>query len=623
MAATEETKDAAIANGLAWLASTQVISGSEGYWPYSNDGTLAATATAALAFVEAGYLPGDGSMYDDVVTKALNYVFNRATVESRFGVEYAGYERYAEDYNNDDVYDDGNDEAIYFNPGSSSRNVYTTGICTPVVYALGESLGVNTVVGMGSAAISGKTYAQAMQDLADWFSWAQVEPDRGNYRGGWRYDANYSSSDNSTAQWGALPLLYAQAWGLGISPYVYSELERWINYIQNANGGSGYDSPNTYVNVSKTGGLLLELAVIGADPSDSRVLDAVDFINGRWNTTPGGTWYGNLNHPYAMWAVYKGLQVYGYWVPYLCNGVMIHIGENIPAAPGGFDICFDADPATSAVGDWYSHYCEYLCSIQNGDGSWSGYSYWTGALATGWYINILRATIIPPPVIEVAVDIKPTSCPNPLNTKSNGVLPVAILGTDEFDVYEVNPETVTLAGVAPLRWDYEDVATPVDDDAEFCECTTEGPDGYLDMTFKFSTQDIVAALGMVADGDVIPLNLEGETFGGTDIEGADCVWIKHKVKDPPPPPMIYVGTFLGSQTVIHLSLGEATQVSMVVYDVCGKQVRTVVNSTLSSGHHTIQWNGRDEDDNAVADGVYFCRVKAGTVEKTVKTILMQ
>ena len=58
------------------------------------------------------------------------------------------------------------------------------------------------------------------------------------------------------------------------------------------------------------------------------------------------------------------------------------------------------------------------------------------------------------------IDIKPQSCPNPLNVKKKGVLPVAILGTADFDVNEVDPATVELEGVAPLRWDWEDVATP-------------------------------------------------------------------------------------------------------------------------------------------------------------------
>ena len=69
MAATEEAESTAIDNGLAWLAGAQTINGAEGYWPYGNDGTLATTASAALAFIEEGYYPGDGSMYDDVITR--------------------------------------------------------------------------------------------------------------------------------------------------------------------------------------------------------------------------------------------------------------------------------------------------------------------------------------------------------------------------------------------------------------------------------------------------------------------------------------------------------------------------------------------------------------------------
>ena len=55
------------------------------------------------------------------------------------------------------------------------------------------------------------------------------------------------------------------------------------------------------------------------------------------------------------------------------------------------------------------------------------------------------------PEIEVPMDIKPTSCPNPLNKKDKGVLPVAILGTEDYDVTMVDPSSVQLAGVVPLR----------------------------------------------------------------------------------------------------------------------------------------------------------------------------
>ncbi|NQU22104.1 MAG: hypothetical protein HQ567_12530 [Candidatus Nealsonbacteria bacterium] len=300
-AATEQQKQAAIDAGLAYLAGSQL---GDGHWAYSNNGELAATGSAALAFIEEGYLPNDGSIYGDVVGKAVNYIFNRATVQSGFGWETAGYPRHAEDYNNDGILNDGgNNQALYFNPGNYNRNVYTTGIVTPVVYALGEALGRDTTVGVGSVT-SSMTYEDVMQDIVDWFSFAQVEPNRGNSRGGWRYYANQTTSDNSTAQWGALPLLYGDLWGLPHPDYVEDELELWINYVQNPNGGSGYDNPYTYVNVAKTGGLLLELKVIGADENDPRVIAAQNFINSRWNTGPGGTWYGNLGLGLpAVWLV--------------------------------------------------------------------------------------------------------------------------------------------------------------------------------------------------------------------------------------------------------------------------------------------------------------------------------
>jgi hypothetical protein len=122
----------------------------------------------------------------------------------------------------------------------------------------------------------------------------------------------------------------------------------------------------------------------------------------------------------------------------------------------------------------------------------------------------------------IYLDIKPQSCPNPLNTNSKGVLPVAILGMAGFDVTTIDVASVLLEGVAPVGDSLEDVATPFDP-IEPCDCDTLGPDGYLDLTLKFKTQDIVAALGAVNDGDEIIL-----TLTGTGITAQDCVTIKKK-----------------------------------------------------------------------------------------------
>lgn len=127
----------------------------------------------------------------------------------------------------------------------------------------------------------------------------------------------------------------------------------------------------------------------------------------------------------------------------------------------------------------------------------------------------------------VAVDIKPGSCPNPLNVKSNGVLPVAILGTEDVNVIDIDPFSIRLADVNAIRCGFEDVAALFLEASE-CTCTEDGADGFLDLTLKFKIQDIAAMLGQVTHGDELVLTLTGKLYDGTLIEGADCVVIRGK-----------------------------------------------------------------------------------------------
>lgn len=136
-------------------------------------------------------------------------------------------------------------------------------------------------------------------------------------------------------------------------------------------------------------------------------------------------------------------------------------------------------------------------------------------------------TVTPVNLIQLSLDIKPQSCPNPLNVKSKGVLPVAILGSNDLDVTKVNQSTIILEGITPLRSSFEDVATPRGDLA----CTEEGPDGFVDLALKFDIQEIVQALGTVTDELELQLNLTGSLFNGTLIKGEDIVIIKNKGKN--------------------------------------------------------------------------------------------
>ncbi|UCF05838.1 MAG: hypothetical protein JSV33_02025 [bacterium] len=174
-------------------------------------------------------------------------------------------------------------------------------------------------------------------------------------------------------------------------------------------------------------------------------------------------------------------------------------------------------------------------------------SFSSGSIGFGNYwgaITDVDNVIVNPFIHTVHLDIKPRSCPNPLNaalfdnempnnpkSMKDGVLPVAILGTDDFDVHDIDISTIELEGATPLRHSYEDVATPVLNGEE-CECTTVGPDGCMDLTLKFKKWDIVSALVSVVVGDVIPLEISGMLLDGTPFEGEDCVLIVGKEQEP-------------------------------------------------------------------------------------------
>jgi hypothetical protein len=141
-------------------------------------------------------------------------------------------------------------------------------------------------------------------------------------------------------------------------------------------------------------------------------------------------------------------------------------------------------------------------------------------------ISRLAAALTGPPHLPVAVDIRPRGCRNPLNTKAMGVLPVAVLGAADFDVAEIDPDSVRLEGVAALGSDYGDVATPFLpylDKSDALDCTADGSDGFTDLKLNFRNQDISARLGPLTPGEVRVLNLTGELHDGTPIIGEDVV----------------------------------------------------------------------------------------------------
>jgi len=609
-AATEAEIQAAIDDGLAWLAAKQnPVNGS---WGVSR--TVGKTGLAVKKFehhavdTKYGYgLPSPldpAYPYRDLVQSGLNYLFQNASVVAIS----------AQPHGDPDTDGDGIGVTFY---GSIT---YETGIA---LLAIVESNCPESTVDVPGSPVDGWTYYDVAVDAMNWLAFAQV--DGGVTRGGWGYGAN-EGGDQSNSGYATMGLGFAEAapphgFSISVPQFVKDEMgdaDLWIDHIQNDvgvgdpqyDGGSGCyvpNDPNTDVNILETGNLLFQMAWYTDDVSTQRVQDAIDYLVRAWNEpgVPIGGWWsyyqGWHGNYHAMFTLMKGLEAFGI--------------DEIDGI------------------DWFDEVSDSIVATQHGNGSWGPdyWDNWTGGdsiTSTAWALFTLQKVSVQLG-ITINLDIKPTSCPNPFYIRALGVLPVAILGTDDFDVMTVNPASVQLEGVAPLRWDFEDVSTPVGPGGDTCECTTLGADGYMDLTLKFDHQAIAAALGAVQDREVRVLTLTGMTYDGIPIMGEDCVIVLKKGTAKLSEQETIAGFSLGDaypnpfnpETEISFSLPERSQVSLVIYNILGEKVKILVDQSMEAEVHTVRWNGKDEAGNSVASGIYFYQLTAGDLSLAKKMVL--
>ncbi len=527
-AATPEEINQSIVDGLAWLANNQQGDGS---WPgYSGD-DVATTGLAVLKLCEYAGEQGLDPFDDDPnsstyyeyagnVTDGLDYLFlNLMKVNISDQNHTTGASGTV-----DDPDTNGNGIGIY----ATYYDVYDTGIVLSAISACGSP--DPDIISSTNPVVNGKTHKKVAQDMVDWLAWAQSDY---NYdypgdddcgEGGWYYSALDNSNtapDNSDTGYAVLGLAYAEDFGSTVPQWVKTELNAFVACIQDPVNGDADDGGSWYrnigdtgtfigTNILKTGNLIFEMGFVGDTPNTTRVLNALDYLERHWGNASGWIqppgWNGDPAQYQAMFTTMKGLEFLG--------------------------IETFGDPEI----DWFGNFSDVIVAQQNADGSWNESSgRGNPTIITTWALLTLEKSSPETPKISVFVDIKPSSCPNPINTKSNGVLPVAVLGTEYFDVTTIDPSSIQIkldpeveGGVSPLRWSYEDVATPFE--GELCDCHDLNGDGFMDLTLKFSTPEVVDALGLDEPGDTrltITGNLKEED-GGTAIEGQDCVLVLEK-----------------------------------------------------------------------------------------------
>ena len=112
-------------------------------------------------------------------------------------------------------------------------------------------------------------------------------------------------------------------------------------------------------------------------------------------------------------------------------------------------------------------------------------------------------------LLDVFIDIKPGSDVNPLNLNGNGVVPVAILGSDLLDVTTINVASISINGSTPAH------------DGHVKDMNDDGID---DLVVHLTTSDLGIDVE-TAGGTILTLTRTGELNGGAAFSGQDIIRI--------------------------------------------------------------------------------------------------
>jgi hypothetical protein len=304
---------------------------------------------------------------------------------------------------------------------------------------------------------------------------------------------------------------------------------------------------------------------------------------------------------------------------------------------------------------WVNHDCEEeerirsLCGFAEADSAL--YRTGVGGKETQAYWNLPGLT---PEAVAVAVDIKPGMCPNRFRIRhepdrspghsgmaTGGVFSVGVLGSNMIDVLQIDPSSITLAGVPAIRWKVRDrirldCESRGHDHSDVCLCTCRMADGFDDLLLVFRTEQVVAALGDVEPGDVRVVQLTGEMFDGTIIEGSDCVVMSHSgraadgdeaddaedgddiVADGRRTRLRAAPNPFNPVTRISYTIPRSGHVRLAVWDVTGRLVERLVDRPHGAGEHFVIW-----DAGSLPSGIYFYRLETDEWIETRKLILLK
>ncbi|MFQ6616146.1 MAG: FlgD immunoglobulin-like domain containing protein [Fidelibacterota bacterium] len=288
-----------------------------------------------------------------------------------------------------------------------------------------------------------------------------------------------------------------------------------------------------------------------------------------------------------------------------------------PAGDSPFDGC-EVTVTGVVTGDTAQYYSSYgAYALQSETGPWNGVVFeWDGdPLSRGDMVTITG-------MVEEYDEAWHFKYDN--NTKIIDVDTVDVLSSGN----EMLPQLVTtadLAGDADEVESYEGTLVTLEDPVvvslnqyDWSVMDASGVSCLIDD--DMATDEADAFLGTLEEGQRLEYvtGIFNFSFGTYKIQVRDLddIGAVTAVEDFTPQPFAFklypnFPNPFNPETRIRFEIPSRESVKLIIYDVRGYRVRTLVSDVFGAGHHVVNWDGRNDDGNLVSSGVYIYRIKAG------------
>jgi hypothetical protein len=128
-----------------------------------------------------------------------------------------------------------------------------------------------------------------------------------------------------------------------------------------------------------------------------------------------------------------------------------------------------------------------------------------------------------------------------------------------------------------------------------------------DLSYIPVGEEVRLCLSFIADDEDIA---EGIYVDDVNIEGEHIAGKKEvKLVKPAIFNLTVYPSPMQHSTNVMLTIPQDANVKLTVYDLCGRRVRRLIDGTMQSGNHLIQWNGNSDNNKRLPQGIYFMRME--------------